>query len=137
MLPRYLFLIFILLSGCSSSRLVIPEATPGIAPGMPEILTPGRLEYPIIAAKNGLEGVMYAEVYIDTSGTVRNVEIIKREFNYAGVYEGKSKRTIYVDEIFDEPLTRFWMETKFKPGIRNGKPVNYRVVIPMNFRLRK
>lgn len=137
MLPGYLLFILIIISGCSSSKLVLPEITPDIPPGMPQILSAGTLEYLLIARKTGPEGNIYAKVYIDTSGTVRNVEIVDRKFNYAGVYDEGKRRTVYIPEIFDEPLIRFWMETTFIPGVKDGVPVNYRVVIPMQFRLRR
>lgn len=64
-----------------SSLLEEPEYLPqhkiSEVPGIPtgEILT--RIEYPSLALKQGIEAVVYLELYIDTAGRIRRIDVLK------------------------------------------------------------
>lgn len=129
-------LVPLFLLSCCSTTLVLPPDQE-LDPDLPRIVTPGVLDYPEDARRAGIEGIIVSHVYIDSTGTVTRVEIVDRQFNYSGVYKEGIRKTLYIKDIFDQPTKAFWMQTKFKPALKDGKPVNARAAIPLHFHFRK
>jgi len=76
-------------------------------------------DYPQTARKEGVEGIVKAEVLIDSSGIVRNVEIIESS-----------------DQRFGSVVEEKLKNARFKPGLdSDGKPINIRMIIPVVFKL--
>lgn len=74
--------------------------------------------YPEIARRAGIQGTVYVEVFIDEKGDV--VKAIVKKGIGAGC---------------DESAIAAVKKTKFRPGMRRGKPVKVRLAIPIRFRL--
>lgn len=77
-----------------------------------------KIVYPEIAKRMGVEGKVHVRAFVDESGNVTDVQIIK------GIGAG-----------CDEAALDAVLKTKFKPGKQRGKPVKVQVTIPINFRL--
>ncbi len=77
------------------------------------------IKYPEIAKKAGVEGKVYALAYINESGTVDKVQIIK------GIGAG-----------CDEEVIRAVSAAKFTPGMKEGKPVKVKLSLQIKFKLR-
>jgi protein TonB len=78
-----------------------------------------KIKYPEIAKKVGVQGKVYVTAFVDETGTVTNVELLK------GLGAG-----------CDEEAMNAVHQTKFKPGKQRGKPVKVRISIPIVFKLR-
>lgn len=78
----------------------------------------GKIVYPEIAKRMGVEGKVHVRAYVDESGNVTNVELIK------GIGAG-----------CDEEALDAVLKTKFSPGKQRGRPVKVQVTIPINFKL--
>lgn len=77
-----------------------------------------KIKYPEAAKNQGIEGKVYIQAFINESGNVDNAKVLK------GIGGG-----------CDEAALDAVMQTKFKPGIHNGKPVKVQVSIPIRFKL--
>ncbi len=77
-----------------------------------------KIVYPEIAKRAGVEGKVYVLAFVDESGTVTDVKLIK------GIGAG-----------CDEAAMDAVKKTKFKPGKQRGKPVKVQVSIPVVFKL--
>lgn len=77
-----------------------------------------HIEYPEIAKKDGLEGKVYLLIYIDETGKVNDVKVLK------GLGGG-----------CDEAAVNGIKEVKFTPGKQNGVPVKVKLSLPVNFKL--
>lgn len=77
-----------------------------------------KIVYPEIAKRAGVEGKVYVLAYVDETGTVTKVKLIK------GIGAG-----------CDEAAINAVWQTKFKPGKQRGKPVKVQVSIPIVFKL--
>ena len=77
-----------------------------------------KIIYPEIAKRAGVEGKVYVLAFVDETGEVTSVKIIK------GLGAG-----------LDEAALNAVKQTKFKPGKQRGKPVKVQVSIPIVFRL--
>ena len=129
----------ILLFACTVSDAILPDEAMDLSDtsGFPIVISPGILEYPEEAERVGLEGIIYAVVFIDTTGTVQTVEIAKRKFNHSGIYYEDTGDTTLVNEIFDKPTIDFLVQTKFRPARVDGKVVKAKISVPVRFRIRK
>jgi protein TonB len=74
--------------------------------------------YPEVAKKLGIEGTLYLELWIDTTGKVRNVIVTKP------LYPA-------IDKVAKEKA----YQLKFKPAMQNDKPVGVRLSYPVIFKL--
>jgi len=92
----------------------LPEPVGGI------IGIQGKVVYPEIARRAGIEGTVFVEVFIDEAGNVVQTFIVK------GIGAG-----------CDEAAIKAIQETKFIPGRQQGKPVKVRMAVPIRFRLGK
>lgn len=104
-------------------------ASPGPAPAKPaaplapqpgdstklEILKSERARYPLQAEEKGIQGQVLLKFHISESGDVESVDVI-------------SGHPVLIPAAVD--AAKKW---KFKPYIRNGKPVKVAVNVPMDF----
>lgn len=77
--------------------------------------------YPISAKLAGVEGTVLLHFTVQIDGTVDSVEVISAR----------------PEHVFDEAAKSAVSKWRFKPGIKNGKPVATRVSIPLRFELEK
>ncbi|MBE0571501.1 MAG: energy transducer TonB [Ignavibacteriaceae bacterium] len=78
----------------------------------------GKLKYPRKAIKNKVEGTVYILAFVDEFGDVTKAMVLK------GIGSG-------CDEVALEAVK----ETKFIPGMQEGKNVKVQISIPIIFRL--
>jgi len=85
----------------------------------PEVIKQGKIEYPELARKAGIEGRVTVKVLINTKGDVEKVEVVKGHpmLNDAAVDAAK--------------------EWKFKPGKQRDRFVKVWMNIPIDFKLKK
>jgi len=96
--------------------LAFAEVMPEPVDGMPGIIK--KVEYPRIARSAGLEGKVIALAYVNESGGVDDVKIIK------GLGGGCNEEVERVVKI-----------SKFKPGMKEGKPVKVKLTLSFVFKL--
>jgi len=97
-----------------------PDYTPqhkiSIVPGIPTQEVLDRIEYPPIALRQGVEGVVYLELYIDREGLIRKIRVLKDPgFGFA--------------DAAVAALTGL----RCKPAYANGVPVAVRFRYPVRF----
>ncbi len=73
--------------------------------------------YPLAAAQNGIEGIVYVSFVVDKNGEVRNVKILR------GIGGGCDEEAVRVVKRMP----------KWKPGTQNGKPVNVLFNMPIYY----
>lgn len=79
----------------------------------------GKIVYPEIAKRAGIEGRVYVQAYVNKDGSVDGVDVLK------GIGAG-----------CDEAAMEVMLGAKFKPGRdENGNPVKTKVVVPFFFKL--
>lgn len=79
-----------------------------------------NLEYPVLAAEQGISGVVYISFFIDAEGNPKDYEIEK---GIGGGCDEAALRTIKL-------LPNTWV-----PGYLNGKPVTTKFIFPIRFQL--
>ncbi len=121
--------------GCSS--LTIPESNidPNNPNHPPILVSHGEIEYPKLAQKTDVVGKIEVELTIDTVGSVAEVKIINRQFNVHAI-ERTNGQIVYIKDLFDAPIIKFYKECKYLPGLKEGIPVIYKVQTGMGFSLR-
>lgn len=97
--------------------LAFADEMPEVAGGLHELYK--RIVYPDIAKKTGIEGKVYAQVYVNEKGGVDDVKIIK------GIGGGCDEAAI--DAI---------KKSKFSPGKNKGTPVKVKLSIPVVFKIK-
>ena len=75
-----------------------------------------KIIYPEIAKRAGVQGKVYVKAYVDETGEVKKVEVIK------GIGAG-----------CDEAAVNAVLNTRFNPGKQRGRPVKVQVSIPIKF----
>lgn len=75
--------------------------------------------YPEIAKRAGVEGKVFVRAFVDETGKVTKVELVK------GIGAG-------CDEIALDAVSN----TKFNPGKQRGKPIKVQITVPIVFKLR-
>jgi protein TonB len=80
-----------------------------------------NLVYPAIAQRAGIEGMVYLELFIDSRGNIRRIEILKEDPQGRG---------------FGEAATAAFRGITCKPAEANGQTVAVRYRYPVRFRLR-
>jgi len=91
----------------------MPEPIGGIAAIQKKII------YPEIARRAGVQGRVFVKAFVDETGRVTKVTLIK------GIGAG-----------CDEAAMKAVKETRFKPGMQRGKPVKVQVSIPVLFKIK-
>lgn len=72
--------------------------------------------YPPNARATGLGGEVWVEFAVDESGRVRQARVVRSS-----------------DPMFDEPTLRAVAKWRFEPGRRHGRPVSFRMVVPVSY----
>ncbi len=88
---------------------------------LPVALNEVKPEYPPLAKKAGIEGVVWIKALVDKKGKVRDVIILKPSGSSAG-FEEVAKEAAY--------------KIKYKPAISNNQPVAVWVTYPVRFTLK-
>ena len=78
----------------------------------------GKITYPEIAKRVGIQGKVFVKAFVDETGTVVNAEVVK------GIGGG-----------CDEAALNAILKTKFTPGKQRGKPIKVQVTVPVLFKL--
>ena len=94
----------------------LPQHLISEVPGIPvdEILN--RIEYPLMAQRQGIEAVVYVELYIDKEGRIRNIAVLKDPGNG-----------------FAEAAVAALTGLVCTPAKANGEPVAVRYRYPIRF----
>ena len=83
----------------------------------PELVKRVVPEYPEVARKAGLEGVIFVEFTAGKDGRVKNAWVLRGP------------------EIFREAALKSIFQYVFKPALQNDRPISVRMSIPIRFRL--
>lgn len=97
----------------------IVENVPTFPLGDPSVWIAKHVNYPSVAAENGVEGRVFMQFVIEKDGSISNVTVLR------GVDASLDKEAIRV--IKSMP--------KWTPGRQRGKPVRVSYQLPINFRL--
>lgn len=89
----------------------------------PTVVSIPSLRYPEMARIAGIEGRVFVRVLISEDGRAMKANVVKRI---------PSDGT-----MFDQEAIRIAMETKYTPGIQNGRKVRVWMTIPVRFTLRE
>jgi protein TonB len=86
----------------------------------PQLLRRVEPIYPFQAKKNNIEGSVTLRFIVNTEGDVVEPKVAQSD----------------PPDIFDEAALQAIMKCKFKPAVKNGRPVDVIVIAPMKFELR-
>lgn len=103
----------------TSSVFVAYDQPPEIIGGMEALAS--ALEYPELARRAGIEGVVIVGVLIDEKGKLLDTKIVKPHGSNAGLEEAAIKGLL---------------KMKWKPAYQRDKPIKVWVAVPVRFRLR-
>jgi|WetSurMetagenome_2_1015567.scaffolds.fasta_scaffold602668_2 periplasmic protein TonB len=78
-----------------------------------------EIKYPEEAMKEGVEGRVLVKFVVDKQGIVTEAKVIE------GIGKGCDEEAMRVVNMLKQ----------FKPGIKDGKPVNTKLVVPIMFKL--
>ena len=92
------------------------ETMPEIEGGLPSLYS--KINYPVVASMNKIEGSVYVKFIVDEKGKVINPVVIK-DIGYG----------------CGEEAIAALSKVKFKPGIHEGKPVKVQFILPVRFKL--
>ncbi len=131
-----LWLPILMISSCNSVREATRTSSQAQYKGdvPPKKVSPGGPRYPAKAAKAGIEGDVRVKLEITDLGTVKQVVIIKRDFNVATFIDDDGT-TKAVSELFDPPTIEFFMNSIWEPATVDGEPVTVWVEFPFHFKL--
>ena len=113
-----------------SQEIIIPSRTEevflpmhqvSVSPFFDERALIADLVYPPIALRSRIEGRVILELFVDRSGTVQRIAILREE------PEGRG---------FGEAAVRAFTNRKGTPGFANGEPVSVRYRYPVRFSIR-
>lgn len=96
--------------------------------------------YPYEAKKERVEGIFYFIVEISATGAINAVKCVEKNvFADDGKVKdaevlAKKKYVQAVNQMEKEALESIW-QWKFKPAMRDGKPIMSRVTLPVKFKL--
>lgn len=94
----------------------VPQHKISVVPEIPTKSILSKIEYPKMAMKQGIEGVVYLELFIDEAGNIRHVNVLKDPG-----YGFAEAAIAALDGIF------------CKPALMNEKPVAVRFRYPIRF----
>ncbi len=97
--------------------LAFAEKMPAPVGGLPSIYK--KIKYPHVAKKAGIQGKVYLIAFVDESGNVEDVKILK------GIGGG-----------CDEAAAEAVKKTNFTPGENKGKPVKVKLSLAIQFKLK-
>lgn len=107
-------------SGGSEGIEYFPQHKITEVPVFPTKDVQARMVYPQMAYKQGIEGVVYLELFIDDEGNIRKIEVLKDP-----------------GHGFAEAAIAAFDGIKCKPATANGKPVAVRFRYPVRFQIKK
>lgn len=84
-----------------------PRATVQVAP-----------DYPFELRRQGVEGTVWMSLVVGPDGAVRNAEVARS-----------------THREFEAPTVRAIQKWRFEPGKRHGRPVSFRMAVPVHFTL--
>ena len=96
----------------------VPQHKISVVPEIPTKTILSKIEYPKMAMKQGIEGVVYLELFIDEEGNIRRINVLK-DPGYG----------------FAEAAIEALQGIKCKPALVNDKPVAVRFRYPVRFKL--
>ncbi|GHV51306.1 hypothetical protein AGMMS49579_06360 [Spirochaetia bacterium] len=105
-----------------TEEVYLPQSKISVLPKFDEIKIRQNMVYPRIARDSGIEGTVYLELFIDRSGVVRQVKILKEDPQGRGFGEAAVK-------AFDGITAQ-------SPAQANGENVSVRYRYPVSFRIR-
>lgn len=94
----------------------VPQHKISVVPEIPTKTILSKIEYPKMAMKQGIEGVVYLELFIDESGNIRRINVLK-DPGYG----------------FAEAAVAALEGITCKPAMMNDKPVAVRFRYPVRF----
>lgn len=97
--------------------LAFAEKMPAPVGGLPAIYS--KVQYPDIAVKAGIQGKVFLLAFVDESGKVNDVKVLK------GIGGG-----------CDEAAIDAVKATKFSPGTNKGQPVKVKLSLTIQFKLK-
>lgn len=106
-------------TGDSGEVDYLPQHRISKAPEIPTDQVQAAIEYPPLANRQGIEGVVYLELYVDAEGTIQKIEILREPGFGLG-----------------EAAVRAFEGIVCKPAEANGVPVPVRYRFPIRFILR-
>jgi protein TonB len=95
--------------------------TPGDGVSLPQVVKQVKAEYTSEAMRQMIEGVVVLDVVVKSDGTVGDVAV---------------KQSVDAVYGLDENAVKAMKQWVFKAGTKDGKAVNVRVDVRMNFSLR-
>jgi len=104
-----------------SQENYLPIHQVSVPPVFDEKVITADLIYPPIALRSGIEGRVIVELFVDRTGTVQRVTILREDPQ---------------DRGFGEAAVRVFMGRKGTPAYANGEPVSCRYRYPMTFRIK-
>jgi TonB family protein len=96
-----------------------PTAEPSAEVVKPVLIHRVNPEYPEVARKSRIQGVVILEANVTREGTVKNLKVIR------GLHP-----------ILDQAAMKAVGQWRYKPATLNGKPVNVQTTITVNFKLK-
>ena len=113
-----IFILFaVKLNASGDGYLAFAEKMPEPVDGMGEIYK--NISYPRMAQQAGIEGKVFLLCFIDETGSVNDVKVIK------GIGAG-----------CDEEASDAVKKIKFNPGLNEGKPVKVKLSLSIVFKLK-
>jgi TonB family protein len=109
----------VLLSAVRGSAGQIAEPSvykPGDGVSTPQIVSERKPSYTADAMRRQVQGVVHLECIVEIDGTVSNVRVVKP-----------------LDPELDETSSAALKEWRFKPGMKDGKPVRVLIEVEMAF----
>ena len=80
-----------------------------------------NVSYPVVAAENGVEGLVACSFVVNTDGSICDIEVLRS-----------------IDPLLDKEAVRVLERMpNWKPGMQQGKNVRVKYTIPVRFRLKK
>jgi TonB family protein len=108
------------LSLTPKAQAAVYVVEPGVSP--PVVISIKKPSYTPQAMSRRLQGTVTLSAVVHADGTVDDVQVVKSLDN---------------DNFgLDQQAITALQESKFRPGLRNGEPVNVRVTVQMEFNLR-
>ena len=95
---------------------VVVEDMPEMVGGLPALL--GDLDYPELARKAGLEGIVVVQIVIAEDGRPSDPKVVKS-----------------VHKLLDDEAVRAVLAQQYRPGMQRGRAVKVAMNIPVTFRL--
>jgi protein TonB len=104
-----------------AAEVYLPQGKIDVSPKFDDISIGQKTIYPPIARRSGIEGTVYLELFIDRSGTVQQIRILKED---------------PPDRGFGEAAVKAFEGARCTPAQANGENVSVRYRYPVSFKIR-